>query len=220
MSNTPIRRIKANRHGYVYRITFTRPTDLKEFYYVGQHLGQEFDSTYTGSGSRLSTLKKKYGVSNLVVDVLAWCFSQEELNRKEIKHISIARETFGSKCLNLMYGGANGRRHPSTIEKISKAKIGNTGRKGIPLTQEHKDKLRASKLGRPLSESHAKAISEGLKGKPKSEGTLAAHVGAKRSEETRAKMRQARLGKKHSPETLEKMRQSAILAHARKSQNC
>jgi hypothetical protein len=114
-------------YGYVYITTFTRPTDGKEFYYVGQHTGDRLDRRYIGSGLRIKRLEAKYGrKGNLHVKILVWAKSQQELDFKEILLICFARALFDSDCINLSYGGEGGGMSHSTRAKIGAA---NTGKK-------------------------------------------------------------------------------------------
>lgn len=109
----------------------------------------------------------------------------------------------------------------------------NRGRKLKPLTQEHKEKIRAALLGHKRSEAERQLISERFKGKVVSqearEKMRAAKIGKKQTPENIAKAAAARVGKPHktneharqrliernksrvyTPEIREKMRQSAL----------
>jgi 5-methylcytosine-specific restriction endonuclease McrA len=77
-------------------------------------------------------------------------------------------------------------------------------RKGRPLTEEHKEKIRLGNLGKSVSKSSRLKMSRAKKGKP------SWNKGKKLSESHSAKARVAMLGKKHSEETKRKM----SLAHS------
>lgn len=70
-----------------------------------------------------------------------------------------------------------------TKRKMSLARKGKEGRKGIKLSEEHKRKMSQSKVGRKLSEESCKKISIALKGKI---GTM---LGKKHKEETKNKIK-------------------------------
>lgn len=96
---------------------------------------------------------------------------------------------------NAWHGGKGGR-VPSaeTRQKISK------NRKGIPMSTEHKEKLRQSRLGKKASAETIKKKSAALKGKPQTDAQReantarsASHKGRKFSEEHKQKLREAKL---------------------------
>ncbi len=138
-------RIPANRHGYVYLITLTRPTDGRVRYYVGQHLAKTIDRNYLGSGVILNKIYKKYGKKGHK-SVLMWAYSQDELNFYEQLCIHTAKLEYGEDCVNLCYGGADGRKSKATRKKMSDSL---TGRK---LSAEHRLALRETCLSRSPAE--------------------------------------------------------------------
>jgi len=162
-------RIPPNRQGYVYLITVTRPTDQREFYYVGQHLGKKLSRKYLGSGLRLNNFYAKYGRKGHI-EILNWCYSQEELNFVETFNICTAKLEYGRDCLNLMHGGANGRAHKSTRMRMSLAALSRP-----PRSQESRDKQGARIRGRPQTKEHVAK-------------RMAAHLGSVRSDVTRARL--------------------------------
>ena len=85
---------------------------------------------------------------------------------------------------------------------------------GIPLSEEHKEKLRQAKLGKPMPEHTKECLLQANLGKPRSNETKEkiskARKGMCFSDETREKMRQARLGKPMSEDNKEKLRQSHL----------
>lgn len=142
-----------NRHGYVYLTTFTRPTDLKKFYYVGQHQSSSLDRKYLGSGRLLHYKINKYGaIGNVNVKILHWTYDQDELNLLEFMCIQVAQLVFGDDCLNLNEGGVTGtgRHSEKTKRKMSLARAGvpkpfiSEALKGRPLKDAHRAKIKAA----------------------------------------------------------------------------
>jgi len=174
-------RIPANRHGYIYLITVTRPTDGLVRYYVGQHLGKTFDKRYYGSGTILQNIYRKYGKKGYN-QLLLWAYSQEELNFYEQLCIHTARIVYGRNCINLSYGGANGRAHASTRKKLS-------------LIQRNRSPEQKALISARLTYS--------LTGKPKSPEATAksakTRTGMKRTEESKELMRLSHIGVPQGP---------------------
>lgn len=193
------------RHGYVYLVTFTRPTDGREFYYVGQRMSPTLDRTYLGSGVWLRSLINKYGLHrNFHLRVLDWAYDQDELNFKEIMSIYFARITLGKSCINLSHGGANGAMSESTKQKL---RIANLGKK---MSEDAIARTVAAHTGSKRSDETRARISEGLKSRmtdAKRQRCRLASLGRLHSEEEKVKMRAARVGRKpnlgnhHSEET-------------------
>ncbi len=167
-------RIPANRHGYIYLITVTRPTDGSLFYYVGQHTGQSRSSTYVGSGLRIKRFYQKYGKRGTKT-LLMWAYSKEELDFYEIQLIQLAKLTYEKLCLNLAYGGARGKASDSSRAKASKSQSTPEKRAMYAAlstargqTLASRKKLSIAKTGKPLSEHHRKRCSEGQTGNTRS----------------------------------------------------
>lgn len=68
-------------YGYIYKTTNLVNNKI----YIGQHkwTGPEIDHKYFGSGKILKEAIKVYGKENFKCEVLEWCESFEELNKKE-----------------------------------------------------------------------------------------------------------------------------------------
>lgn len=138
---------------------------------------------------------KKYGIENFSFEILEIC-KKEEMDEKEKEYIQKFKTYVKENGYNFTTGGK-----------------GYSGE----FTEEHKQKLAASKTGvknplynkTPSKETLLKR-SLALKGKKKpdsfKEKMSIIHKGKIISEETREKLRNANLGKKHSEETKEKMR--------------
>lgn len=188
--NSSMTRSKQTRYGYVYHFIFTRPTDGREFHYVGQHVGDTVDKRYFGSGRRLVQFYNKYGIkNNLVRTGLMWCYSKHELDFAEIVFIAEARILYGRDCINLNYGGDGGRKSRIAVDKQRKSlkEFYET-----PEGSRLRKKLSDLQSQRTVSEETRAKLSIAGKGKKRSPETCAkigaVHKGRKRSDESRARM--------------------------------
>jgi hypothetical protein len=143
---------------HLYKITNKKTGE----YYIGKHRGLTQETRcgnlYWGSGTRIQNHVKKYGTDDLKYEIL--CISNTvyifELESKYVTKELLQDEL----CLNIVTGG---REPPS--------------KKGIVLSEEHKQKLR---------------------------GKTPWNKGGTFTEETKNKMSEAALGRKHSEETIQK----------------
>lgn len=85
-------------YGYIYITT----NILNNKTYIGKKKGV-FDKSYYGSGVILQQSIKKYGKHNFTCNVLAYCFTEEELNKSEIYYIEKMKPVY-----NLARGGTGG----------------------------------------------------------------------------------------------------------------
>lgn len=141
-----------DRYGYVYHTLFTRPTDGKEFHYIGQHKRTQESSTYKGSGIRLTALLNKYGRTCATTFVVSWAVSSRELDEKEKWFIQEARRLWKTDCINLHNGGTGCKGHP--LARRARISLANRGRKH---TLEARLKISKAHLGMrrgPLSDVH------------------------------------------------------------------
>lgn len=121
-SHTLIATKPKDRHGYVYLIVFTRPTDGTKFYYVGQHVSKTLDKSYLGSGVWIKRLQAKYGLEgNFYLCILNWCYDQEELNFHEVFHIYFLKQLYPKTCTNFMFGGVDGKLSDAGRARLRKA---------------------------------------------------------------------------------------------------
>lgn len=116
---------------------------------------------------------KKYGKENLLYGMLE-CSSSDIAYSLEMGVIKCLKR-MGVELVNRTAGGEGGKEPtPETRELISKAakKRGVSAacqeakvkaKKGVPLTGEHKEKLRNALLGKKFSDEHRKNISEAAK---------------------------------------------------------
>ena len=94
--------------------------------------------------------------------------------------------------------------------KMSKAKKGKPSpKKGIPLSEEHKEKLRQINLGKKHSPETIEKIRQANLGKQLSEEhkqiLIQSRLGSKHTEETKERIRQKKLGFRHTEETKQKI---------------
>lgn len=94
--------------------------------------------------------------------------------------------------------------------KMSKAKKGKPSpKKGIPLSEEHKEKLRLINLGKKHSPETIEKIRQSNLGKQLSEEhkqiLIQSRLGSKHTEETKERIRQKKLGFRHTEETKQKI---------------
>lgn len=94
--------------------------------------------------------------------------------------------------------------------KMSKAKKGKPSpKKGIPLSEEHKEKLRLINLGKKHSPETIEKIRQANLGKQLSEEhkqiLIQSRLGSKHTEETKERIRQKKLGFRHTEETKQKI---------------
>ena len=97
--------------------------------YIGQHKGKRNDS-YLGSGVILAKAIKKYGKENFKREILCFCSSQEELDKKEKEYIAFFDAVNNPNFYNLSAGGQKGdgweayRRwrvlHPEEAQRLNK----------------------------------------------------------------------------------------------------
>ena len=175
-------------------------------YYVGQTVNlQKRYNAYCVNNSKNSNAIhnsiEKYGLKNHIFSVIA-IVDKEQLDLWERFYIKLFDSFDTEHGLNLTSGGN------SVTERI----------KGIPKSDEWKDKVRISKTGSKRSEFSQEQrdnISKGHKGIPRTEEWVAnlkkaaerrkARGGYVFSEEQLIKMREANLGKKISDETKNKL---------------
>ena len=90
--------------GYIYKTTDLRNNKI----YIGQHKSSEYDENYYGSGVIISKLLKKYSKDNFKNEILCECYSEEDLNNKEIEYITFYDSTNPDIGYNIATGGAFG----------------------------------------------------------------------------------------------------------------
>lgn len=158
-------------YGYIYKTTNL----LNGKFYIGKHRKSEFDPKYFGSGVLIQRALKKEGKKNFLCEVLEWCETSEVLNERErfwVEELNARDPAIG---YNLCAGGMGGERFFSedSLRRMSEA------RKGIPLSDETKQKMKESLQN--MSEEDKLARSRRLHD---------SHVGKKHTEEQKKKIGQ------------------------------
>ena len=93
----------AKKYGYIYMTTNL----LNGRRYIGQHHSDKLDENYFGSGSVISKAVKKYGKDSFKVDLLEWCYSKEDLDKKEQYYISEYMANIDRNFYNIAKGGSS-----------------------------------------------------------------------------------------------------------------
>ena len=146
-------------YGYIYLVTNL----INQKKYIGKHKSAQFDPFYRGSGGRhYQNAISKYGWENFKVEVLCWCFSEDELNSEEEFLIDYFNCISDPMYYNETKGGLGGWRQHQP--------------------QETRDKIRRTLVGRPRSEYTKKLI--GLKNSGPNNSNYGKHL----SPSTRAKI--------------------------------
>lgn len=189
--NTGVYQILNKINGYKYVGSASLSFD-KRFSQHRHHLSKK-----THHNRRLQNSYNKYGADTFEYSILQYCPS-DICVKKEQWFIDVLNPEFNisktaSSCLGVKHTKevieanrqrALGRKaSEETKRKMSLARKGKEGRKGIKLSEEHKRKMSQSKVGRKLSEESCKKISIALKGKI---GTM---LGKKHKEETKNKIK-------------------------------
>lgn len=140
--------------GYVYLTT--NLVNGKQ--YVGQHLHDDFDVKYKGSGHYIKKAFDKYGWDNFDCKVICWCATQTQLNEAEDNYIKLL-DTMVPNGYNLKGGGANGRFSDEARKNCSEA------HKGFKHTEESRQKMSEVQKGHITSTETREKIASTLKGK-------------------------------------------------------
>lgn len=186
--------------------------------------------------TRLRNAIQKHGWDEFVVEVLEQVSTLEEANSRE-EVLIYEHHTISPHGYNLQSGGEHRVLSEESKLKISKTLTGRTrpddvrakcsvSHTGKVLSQEHKDKIKATRLrGVPRSDETKAKISAAQKGKAGRPGCAdnfkkwREDVGPiKLTDEHREKIRAARTGTKRSEETKAKIR-AAALARTRQPAN-
>ena len=122
--------MKEDYYGFVYLWENTHPEVEKYKYYIGRHKGKVEDG-YKGSGKIFNQQLSKYK-PYWKRSILKYCFSNEELNREEMKFIREVNAIDDDRYCNII--------EPTIDGCIA----WNTGKE---LTQEHKSNISMAKKG-------------------------------------------------------------------------
>jgi len=143
--------------------------------YIGQHITDDLEDGYLGSGKALKSAIKKYGRDKFKKEILLFARNEQALNILEM--MAVTPEFCALKSnYNLKEGGNSGRPNPEIREKMRQKKLGaNNPNYGKPKTEEWIAKIKAANTGR------------------------------KASKETKLKMSMASLGRRHTEEAKRKI---------------
>jgi len=165
--------------GYIYRITICKNgSSLDKHYYIGLHKSNKFDDRYYGSGRIIRDFRKKYGCSFFHKEILDTANDIDELMQLEIYYIK--GELNNPFNINIQRGGRLGNRGVAS------------NRRGMKLSEETKDKIRATikKHPREFSLERREKISKRVSGK--GNPMYAVNVKDRMSEDAYQKMLQKR----------------------------
>lgn len=210
-------------YGYIYKTTNLFNGKI----YVGQHRADKFDLNYYGSGIIICNLIKKFGKDDFKVECLEECFSEDELNEREIYWIAKLHSTEESIGYNIMLGGYEChlvRHSQKTKDKISKKKRGCKPNRTYVVDDATKLKISntlkeyyrthgSPKRGKPISQEQRIQISNTLKGRPcpevtrnKLRGRTPWNKGVPMSEDAKQNLRNKLKGRPLSEETKQKLK--------------
>src|SRR5690606_4123775 len=90
-----------------FHIIYKTTNMITQRFYIGMHSTYNIKDGYMGSGKRLHYSLNKYGRENHKFEILEYCNSREELERREseIVNIDLINEDL---CMNLKPGGLGG----------------------------------------------------------------------------------------------------------------
>lgn len=125
-------------YGYIY-LTTNKINNKK---YIGQHCSEIFDTKYFGSGKKLKSAIKKYGIENFKCEILKICFSQEELDEAERYYINIFKAYDNPEYYNIALGGKMCQLAYQTEETKRKIGASNKGKKRTPGANERNKEQR------------------------------------------------------------------------------
>ena len=142
---------------YIYKITCTNGS-FKDKFYFGQHTTENLDDNYKGTGALIKKYYKKYP-DDYIKEIICYCNSPEELNKKEY---DIIHPYLGdTNCLNLRDGGNCGTCSKEVKLKMSEA-LKKLYKEHPEIIERMKETKRLNK--RPVSEETKKKMSDKRKG--------------------------------------------------------
>lgn len=127
----------------IYKIT----NKINNKFYIGMHQTENLNDGYMGSGTRVRTAIKKYGIQNFHKEILFVFDNENDMRNKEKELVVISEMSY-----NLCDGGKGGWGYVN--------RTGKSSRSGAVLSDDTKEKISNSKRGKKLSEEHKKKLSE------------------------------------------------------------
>ena len=67
------------KYGYIYKIT----NKINNKIYIGKRVGSSFDERYWGSGTKLRSAIKEFGIENFTREIIEWCSTKDILRDRE-----------------------------------------------------------------------------------------------------------------------------------------
>lgn len=133
--------------------------------YIGQHITDDLEDGYLGSGKALKAAIKKYGRDSFRKEILLFARNEQALNILEM--MAVTPEFCERKDnYNLKEGGNSGRPNAEIREKMRQKKLGARNHNyGKPKTAEWKAKVGAAQKGKIISEETRRKISIAGKGR-------------------------------------------------------
>ena len=190
--------------------------------YIGQHITDDLDDGYLGSGAIMKKALKKYGEDAFTKEWLEFAENAEELNYLERMYVD---EEWLERpdTYNLVLGGSS---HP---QPVSIRKRISTSLKGHAVSEEARKKMSEAARGRKHSNETKAKMSVAHKGRkhgPMSEetkqklrmanlGDRSPKYGKPLTQETRMKIGAKSRGRRHSEETRKKISERTKQAMAR-----
>jgi len=99
-----------------------------------------------------------YGYDKFVIEKIDDCISNEDMNNKERYWISYYKSNNKEFGYNMTEGGDGGRMSPELYERIA------AQHRGVPLTEEHKQKISLANMNRIFTKETRQKLSEARKG--------------------------------------------------------
>ena len=162
--------------------------------YIGQHITDDLEDGYLGSGQALKRAIKKYGKKNFKKEILLFARNQQALNILEMMAVTPEHCERRDNYNLREGGGSRGRLCSETRKRISIAKSGpknhNYGKK---FSAEIRAKMSKAQKGRIVP----------LEARIKQSQKM---TGRKITDEQRAKLSKALMGRKLTPKHIERMK--------------
>lgn len=139
-------------YNYIYLIK----NNINGKIYIGQHITDDLNDGYMGSGKLLRKAISKYGKENFTKEYLSFCDTKEKLNWLEKFYIKKYNAQNPEIGYNLTEGGDGGLTCPNRIRNEEERKKHSVAMKGKKFTEEHKQKIREANKGKHfyLKEHH------------------------------------------------------------------
>lgn len=162
---------------------------------------------------------RECGEASFAIEQLGVAVGTKAADEMESFYIETLKTSDSQFGYNRALGGANGKRGAECVAAMSQRMMGNRNGVNFKPSEEHREKLRQSRIGQPgwalgrkFTESHRAAMSAASKGHAVSPETRAKISAAKKGKpmpkEAARKAANSRTGSKRSEETKAKMAES------------